>query len=234
MTFAVPPTVSEYGIASGLSVPMFREGRVVGAMLAHSRTPRRFDDEETRVLSLIANQAAAALEKVRLLGEVQQLAITDSLTGLHNRRHFFEQAEREFQRAYRYRRPLCAIMLDIDRFKQVNDTHGHAVGDQVLRAVSARCRESLRDIDLLGRYGGEEFVGLLPEIDVDGAHNAAERLRQRVAERPIDTNRGPVAATISLGVACLENCSDLATLINRADEAMYTAKKAGRNCTRVA
>ncbi len=218
-----------------MGVPIAPRRRVVGSLYFTDKADDQpFTQEDEDLAVGLAADAAIAIENARLFGEVQQLAITDSLTGLHNRRHFFEQAEREFQRARRYRRPLCAIMLDIDRFKQVNDTHGHAVGDQVLRAVSAHCRESLRDIDLLGRYGGDEFVGLLPEIDADGAHNAAERLRQRVAERPFDTDRGPVVVTISLGVASLENCSDLAMLINRADEAMYTAKKAGRNCTRVA
>jgi diguanylate cyclase (GGDEF)-like protein len=121
-------------------------------------------------------------------------------------------------------------MLDIDHFKQVNDTYGHAVGDQVLRAVARRCRESLRGIDLLGRYGGEEFAALLPEDELAGARRAAERLRQHIANAPVDTERGLLNITISLGAAAVsEGCPDLTALLDRADAAMYAAKKAGRN-----
>lgn len=230
MAFAVPPVVFEQGIVSGLSVPMFLEQRVVGAMLVHSRTRRRFGDGDMQLLSLIANQTAVAMEKARLFGEVQQLAATDSLTGLHNRRHFFELAEREFERARRYGRPLAAIMLDIDHFKHVNDSYGHAIGDQVLRVIASRCQESLREIDVLGRYGGEEFVALLPENDLEGACKAAERLRLRVADTPMDTLRGPLTVTISLGVAAFtESCPGPSELLNQADAAMYAAKAAGRN-----
>ena len=116
----------------------------------------------------------------------------------------------------------------------MNDTYGHAVGDQVLRAVARRCRANLREIDVLGRYGGEEFIVILPESEVGGARQTANRLRHSIADTPIDTDRGPLKITISLGVACLrEDCPDLATLLDQADAAMYAAKRAGRNCFRL-
>jgi diguanylate cyclase (GGDEF)-like protein len=140
-------------------------------------------------------------------------------------------AENELNRARRFQYPVSAIMLDVDHFKQVNDTYGHAVGDQVLRVVAERCHESIRDIDILGRYGGEEFAITLPATDLSGAHSVAERLRRSIADVPIPTERGDITITISLGVA--SNTQDVATLVNRADAAMYAAKQAGRNCVAV-
>jgi eukaryotic-like serine/threonine-protein kinase len=188
------------------------------------------DDRARYLLRALAALAAAAIEKARLIGELQQLATTDEVTGLYNRRHFFELAGREVGRARRYGRPLAAIMFDIDNFKRFNDSYGHATGDEVLRAVAARCRQNLRNVDLLGRYGGEELVVLLPESTLHDARKVAERLRLTVAESPVYTGRGPLSVSISLGVAALTaDCRDAATLFDRADTAMYRAKEAGRN-----
>jgi diguanylate cyclase (GGDEF)-like protein len=188
------------------------------------------DDRDRALLRALAALAAAAIEKARLIGELQQLATIDDVTGLYNRRHFFELAGREVGRAQRYDRSLAVILFDIDHFKQFNDTYGHATGDEVLRAVAARCRQALRDMDLLGRYGGEELVALLPESALLDAGKAAERLRLTVADSPIYTRCGPLNVTMSLGVATLTpDCRDLATLLDRADAAMYRAKQAGRN-----
>jgi eukaryotic-like serine/threonine-protein kinase len=188
-------------------------------------------NERTRsLLRALAVLAAAAIEKARLIGELHQLAITDEVTGLHNRRHFLELAARDIGRAQRYGRSLAVILFDIDNFKQFNDTYGHATGDEILRAVAARCRQTLRDVDLLARYGGEELVVLLPESTVEEAYRVAERLRRTVAEPAIYTRCGPLNVTISLGVAALTaDCTDIATLLDRADAAMYRAKQAGRN-----
>lgn len=214
-----------------LGVPVAARGKVIGGLyLTDKANDQPFTQEDEDLVGRLAADAAITIENARLFENVQRMATTDSLTGLHNRHHFFQLAEHEFQRARRYGRPLSVIMLDIDHFKRVNDTYGHAVGDQVLQAVAGRCRETLRDVDHMGRYGGEEFVVLLPESDVEGAHNAAERLRRCVAESPIETGRGPVAVTISLGAAAItEDCPDLAALLDRADAAMYAAKQAGRN-----
>ena len=121
-------------------------------------------------------------------------------------------------------------MVDVDNFKQVNDTYGHAAGDQVLRAVAPRSRSQLRDIDLLGRYGGDEFVVLLVETELDGARKVAERVRQGVADMPVDIDQGPLNVTISVGVARLaEDGPNVAALVNDADVALYAAKKAAKN-----
>ena len=164
------------------------------------------------------------------LEEVQRLAITDSLTGLHNRRHLLELARHELQRARRYRLPMSVFMLDIDEFKRVNDTYGHAIGDQVLQGVAECCRQELRGVDVLGRYGGDEFAAVLPETGLPAACQVAERLRGSIAQRALDTKAGQVTVTVSLGVAVLDD-EHLApeTLLDHADQALYVAKQSGRN-----
>ncbi len=223
------------GIRSVLCVPVMIGEGIAALIYVYKTDPasRPFDQHDVQLAVAISHQAALTIQRTRLLEKaraLEQRAIVDGLTSLHNRQHFLELAEIEFQRARRYRHPLSAVMLDIDSFKQANDAYGHAVGDQVLQNVAARCRQNLRDIDLLGRYGGDEFVALLPENDLNGARIAAERLRQCVAEAPVDTDRGPLSVTISLGVAALaDDVPDMATLVNQADAALYRAKNAGRN-----
>jgi diguanylate cyclase (GGDEF)-like protein len=164
------------------------------------------------------------------LQEVQRLAITDSLTNLYNRRHFSKVGENEVQRVCRYGRSLSAIMLDIDHFKRVNDTFGHKVGDQILQGVAESCRQELRAVDVLGRYGGDEFVILLPENDRVAAGKVAERLRKTIAHRQLNTAKGPIKVTASLGVVSVDcDKPSLETLLSRADKALYVAKKRGRN-----
>lgn len=223
------------GIRSVLCVPVMIGEGIAALIYVYKTDPasRPFDQHDVQLAVAISHQAALTIQRTRLLEKaraLEQRAIMDGLTSLYNRQHFLELAEIEFLRARRYRHPLSAVMLDIDSFKQANDAYGHAVGDQVLQNVAARCRQNLRDIDLLGRYGGDEFVALLPENDLNGARIAAERLRQCVAEAPVDTDRGPLSVTISLGVAALtDDEPDMATLINQADAALYRAKNAGRN-----
>jgi diguanylate cyclase (GGDEF)-like protein len=147
---------------------------------------------------------------------------------LFNRRGLFQLGQREVERAIRYQRPLAAIMLDIDHFKSINDTYGHSAGDRVLRALADCCRESIRTLDIAGRYGGEEFFLLLPETDLSSALVIAERLRRAVAETNLEFGHNQIRFAISLGVTTMApDISNLATLIERADQAMYLAKQAG-------
>ncbi len=163
--------------------------------------------------------------------ELERLAFTDPLTGLANRRHFFHHAETFFDFSSHPSTQLAALMVDIDHFKNVNDQHGHAVGDEVLHQVAARLNRNLRPNDLIGRYGGEEFSIILPRAHCETACQIAERLRQAVSETPIYTEAGPLLLTISIGVACLSNeMQTLDKLLQSADEALYLAKHGGRNC----
>lgn len=174
-------------------------------------------------------------EQKRREFELQHLASTDPLTGALNRRCFFELAVAELRRAARYARPLTIALVDIDRFKVINDTHGHAVGDAVLSDFVRLCREVLREQDLMCRYGGEEFALLLPETDPAGARHMAERLCAAAASRAVAIDDDTIGFTISIGVAlCEPGAEDIDRSLARADAALYQAKIGGRNRVAVA
>lgn len=166
----------------------------------------------------------------RLKEELARQATTDELTGTRNRRSLLETARREFARAARYGHPLSVLMLDIDHFKRINDSHGHDVGDQVLKAVADAFRRELRESDVLGRLGGEEFGVILPNTGDEGAAAVAERLRARIdAMRLSGDWGGDITPKVSVGVACAQGVSRIEDVIKRADQALYAAKAAGRN-----
>lgn len=160
----------------------------------------------------------------------RQAAVCDHLTGLHNRRAFFDAAEREIRRLKHRPRPLSLVLFDADHFKRVNDTHGHPVGDAVLCHIATTLRNGFREVDVVARIGGEEFAVLLPSTDLQGAHTVAERVCRKLAASPAATDAGAVACTVSAGIATMDDCGgDLAALMQRADQALYAAKAAGRN-----
>ena len=166
----------------------------------------------------------------RLEAQLQQLATTDGLTGVVNRRRFMDVAVDEIKRAIRLSHPLALALLDLDHFKQINDTYGHATGDQALIALTRICQSSIREIDVLARFGGDEFVLLFPETTLAEAHAVMERVRLTVTTQSVDVNRKLVALTISVGIAGLASTAmSLDTLIECADQALYQAKAAGRN-----
>lgn len=216
---------------SWLGVPLIsRDGNVIGVMTIDHHKPSVYSDYDAEIAFTFAGYAMTAIENATLFEKVNQLAITDELTGLYNRRYLFELGEREFNRARRFHRPLSVIMLDIDHFKHFNDNFGHATGDDVLREVAARTLRNIRDIDLVGRYGGEEFLIFLPETGLDAAISVARRVHQSITHTPVETLRGQREITISLGVIELsEEITGLVSLVDHADAAMYQAKRAGRN-----
>jgi diguanylate cyclase (GGDEF)-like protein/PAS domain S-box-containing protein len=164
--------------------------------------------------------------------ELKRQAQSDYLTGLANRRHFIELSEKEIARTIRYGRPMSLLMLDIDHFKEINDTFGHQAGDIALQMFAACCQEALREIDIIGRFGGEEFAVILPETDGDDACEVAERLCQFIASQTITIEKGAsVRLTVSVGLTTLadDGKADLDTLLRQADGALYTAKCSGRN-----
>jgi diguanylate cyclase (GGDEF)-like protein len=157
------------------------------------------------------------------------LATIDDLTGVSNRRAFFEQADNARMLALRLRRPIALMMLDIDHFKQLNDRFGHATGDEALTVFSRTVRDTLREHDIMGRLGGEEFALALPGTDLEGALQAAERLRQAVTEAPLITSGAAYTMTVSVGVVVIDPNEPLTAALARADHGLYAAKSAGRN-----
>ena len=160
---------------------------------------------------------------------LRDLATTDALSGLWNRRHFLDCARAEVRRAQRHGQPLTVVLADIDHFKRVNDDHGHAAGDDVIRHVSAVLRAQLRAPDIVGRWGGEEFIMLLPQTDLAGAAMLCERLRRAVETTPCEHAQGAIHVTMSFGVAVVDLDSALEESAKQADAALYEAKHAGRN-----
>ena len=176
----------------------------------------------------------AHYELQRMFEHEQTLARTDGMTGLFNRRHFFELAVREFSASLRYKRPMTIILFDVDGFKQANDAFGHDMGDRILIQISQAAATHIRDVDVLARYGGDEFIILLPQTGAQQAFHLAERIREQVAAVSVGTENGPFAVTLSLGVAEIRHSPPdglVEDVIRRADQALYTAKAQGNNRT---
>jgi diguanylate cyclase (GGDEF)-like protein/PAS domain S-box-containing protein len=169
-------------------------------------------------------------ERKAMQQDLTRLATTDPLTGVANRRRFIEQMEMELARMKRFDKPAAFLMMDVDNFKKVNDTHGHAIGDEVLQHFAELSRHRLRRVDLFGRLGGEEFGILLPGTDAAGARQFAEGFRRYVADTPLESSKGAIPFTISIGVAALDPGDTAAdSIMARADVALYRAKEGGRN-----
>ncbi len=217
-------------IKNWLGVPLIYQNKTIGIITIERFESTRFTPDEVHLAVTFANQASITLENARIFKETQDQAITDPLTGVYNRRGLFQIGDFEFERARRINRPFSAMIFDIDHFKKVNDQYGHATGDQTLRGMAERCRVSSRSVDVIGRYGGEEFVVLLPETNLESARMVAERLRMTIMKEPFATDGGDLPVTISIGVAETSQQDTLKTLIERADMALYEAKRAGRNC----
>jgi diguanylate cyclase (GGDEF)-like protein len=213
-----------------IAVPIQVRDETKGALVVSNKNHGLFDENDLFLIQTLASTAAIAIENARLFAEVQRLSITDELTGVYSRRHFFTIAEQELQRASRYEHNFAVIMLDIDHFKQINDEHGHLVGDKVLKRLAVDLGKTVRGIDFICRYGGEEFIILLPESNLNTAIRTAERLREYVEDNPFVMGSETFKLTISAGVANYSKESpDIESLLMQADKALYKAKSTGRN-----
>lgn len=216
------------GISTGVGARLTVDGKPYGMLTI---TGSGLTDEDVPAVSAFANQISIAIEKTELFQRVQEMAMTDGLTGLYNYRRFHELLAMEVKRARRYKRPVTLVMMDIDHFKVVNDTYGHQSGDEVLKLLAGVLRASVRETDFVARYGGEEFVILLPETPGEAACGMAERIRKTVDGYEFMVQGHGVTLTLSLGVAwCLPKEGVTAPeMVRRADQALYQAKRQGRN-----
>ena len=215
---------------SFLGVPLILRDKVIGIIAMLSLQPGAYSQAQIRLLQTISNQAAIAIENARLYEQVRHLAIVDELTEIYNYRGLMLLGTREVERAQRFNHPLAALFLDIDHFRNFNNRYSHAIGNQVLHSVALECRSDSRSVDILSRYGGEEFVILLPDTGMAEAKVVAERIR-----REIETHRNKAlpAHTVSLGLSVAQGdagqAADMEALIAEADAALYRAKQGGRN-----
>ncbi len=221
---------NDHQIHSFLGCPIKIKGRVAGFLTLESIRPDFYSQDHVDKLQSFVDLAATAIENANLQRETQKMAISDELTSLFNRRGLMDLGRREVDRARRFHHPLSAAILDLDNFKAINDTYGHIAGDQLLNQIADCCRASFREIDIIGRYGGDEIVVLLIENDIDQAYQIADRFRQSIAGRVFHTDAGNLTTTVSIGIASLsDQIETLTQLIDQADRALYLAKEAGRN-----
>jgi diguanylate cyclase (GGDEF)-like protein len=209
---------------------MVYERDLLGVLVFLSRDTGALNPLQFEYLKVLGNQAVSALENVKLYAEIERMAVTDGLTGLHNHRHFQEKLTEEFGRLGRFSAPLSLLLVDIDFFKKVNDTCGHPAGDEILRRVAGMLKETVRSVDIAARYGGEEFAAILPGTDYEGARKIAERLRASVMEKTFPFEGRDLKVTVSIGAAtCPSDAVTKEDLIEKADRALYHAKRNGRN-----
>ncbi len=222
---------------SFLAIPLQAKGRIVGVMNLSRPEVAAFRPQEIRIAEAIAAQAGLAIQNARLYAQMLELSYTDALTGVPNRRQLFQRLEQEWTRSLRFGDELSLLMVDLDRFKSINDQHGHPVGDIVLRSVALALKRNVRKVDTVARFGGEEFCIVLPRVTHTEALEVAEKLRRSVSQAPIEfaTGEPPIFPTISIGVASyVPETADAAGLLERADHALYEAKRSGRNAVRSA
>ena len=214
---------------SMVGAPLAYRDRVQGVITLSKLGRKQFDENSIRLLEIIAAQAAIAFDRARLYEQLRADAITDPVTRLYNRRYLIERLREERSHAVRSQSPLVAIMIDIDRFKRVNDTYGHDAGDVVLMELARLIRSIVRAEDIVARYGGEEFCVLLPDVSAADAESIAERLRSTVERYRLPKPAGVTHITVSVGVGVLESDDAGAEVLTRADRAMYHVKRLGGN-----
>ncbi|MCH2108413.1 MAG: sensor domain-containing diguanylate cyclase [Polyangiaceae bacterium] len=213
-----------------LVLPLIAQERVLGTLVLGSQQRRAFRESVRPALEILASHMAISLSNARMLKTLEEQATTDGMTGLLNKRTLIEDAQRRIKSAERFKKPLSLLVTDIDHFKRVNDTYGHDIGDIVIKGLGDVLRRVKRDTDVVGRFGGEEFVIVCEQTDEDGARQLAERIRRELETTSFQTPLGPLSVTGSVGVATFPAAGrDYETLFKACDEALYVSKRSGRN-----
>jgi diguanylate cyclase (GGDEF)-like protein len=225
------PAIRKEGIVFLSAIPLRTSHQTNGLLFLASRVSRELDFDFAALLSLVGNHVSHILDKIRLFQETRRLSITDGLTGLYNSRYFYKYLDLEIARTKRYGSSFSLILFDIDNFKRMNDTYGHQAGDEVLQELARTLMSVSRETDVVVRYGGEEFIIILPNTSEEEAISLAERILQAVQDTRIRiSQKETVTVTLSGGIASYPmNALSAKTLLNAADSAMYAAKAAGKN-----
>ncbi|MDK2794694.1 MAG: two-component system, cell cycle response regulator [Caldanaerobacter sp.] len=220
---------ANYG--SLIAAPLRSSGVPIGCLLILHVETNAFDDDSVRIIEIIVDQASVAITNAKKYYEVTRKSITDPLTKTYNRRYFNDALMENIMRADENNEPVSLIMFDLDNFKQINDTYGHLIGDEVLKEVARRIKNNVRSNDIVARFGGEEFAVILPKLTAEQAYMIAERIRTEVSSKPIKTEKGDIYVTITGGVADYPSKADSAEkLVSHADRALYAGGKSrGRN-----
>jgi diguanylate cyclase (GGDEF)-like protein len=218
-------------LKSHLTLPLTIEGEIIGCISLNSDQPNAFDAQDLQFLSVIGYQMAASLKHFQRFSSIKNIAIYDTLTNLYNRRYFEERLEVEAQKSFFSDTSLSLVMVDIDHFKRVNDTFGHTEGDRVLCEIASLLKTSVRKKDTVSRYGGEEFILILPEAGLEESSMIAERIRRLVEDTPFEIGQAQINLTVSLGISNFPShqARSKEELVKMADLALYDAKRRGRN-----
>jgi len=228
------PYADNYGTKNCIIVPLLCQDKVVGVLnLSDKAGDRDFTREDIILAELVGQLVGASLGNITLFERIQHQARTDGLTGLSNHRTFYEVLERELWRSKRYGEQISMIMVDIDNLKHINDHYGHRVGDKVIKEVSVRIQESIRQIDTAARYGGDEFAIVLPNTSITDAAVVAQRMVAVVSTRPVICNKEEIPLSISVGLGQYDPDDTPDDITSRTDKALYAAKQAGKNTFKI-
>lgn len=223
-----PP--KEQIVNSILCAPIIVKNDIYGIIRMDAAQKNFFDSEDLRLLNILSNAASIAFENAVLFLQLQELSITDTLTGLYTQKFFLERLKEEVLRAGRYKYPLGLILLDIDHFKSYNDTYGHRVGDEILQSLGALLKSTVNEVNVISRYGGEEFGIIVPNIDRISLREMAEILREKISTTTFNTSAGEIKLTVSIGISIFpEEATSPSQIIRVADQRLYWAKSKGRN-----